>query len=144
MKLCTQCGKEPRIGKSCMCFECRRKYNRDWNRARRGVKKPRPQPWRTLDDNEKYCGGCDRILDRSQFYRSAYKKDGLMSHCKRCDCFKQMRYKAKNKAKHREKYRISVAKFRETHPGYNTEAVRRYRRRRIAAKLEAALYGKRD
>ena len=143
IKLCTICGKEPRVGKSSFCIDCRRTYNREWNQIRRGVVKPRPRPWRALADNEKYCGGCDRILDRSQFYKSVHKKDDLMSHCKRCDCFKQMRYKAKNKVAHREKNRISQAKFRATHPGYNSAAVQRYRRRRIQRKLEAALYGKR-
>ena len=144
MKLCTLCGKEPRVGKSSFCLECRRAYNREWNRIRRGVKKPRKFPWRALEEDEKYCGGCDRILDRSKFYKDKQKKDGLMSRCSRCDSFKQMRYKAKNKAAHREKNRISQAKFRAAHPGCNTEAIHRYRKRKMTERFEKLLYGKGD
>lgn len=144
MKLCTLCGTEPRVGKSSFCVECRRTYQREWSRVRRGVKKPRKLPWRAMDDNEKYCGGCDRILDRSKFYKDRRKKDGLMSHCSRCDSFKKMRYAEKNKDKIRERRKGSSARFRAAHPGYNTEAIKRYRKRKMIERFEKLLYGKGD
>lgn len=142
--ICTICGKEPRVGKCSFCVECRRTYQREWSRKNRGVTKPRPRPWRALEENEKYCGGCDRILDRSKFYKDAQKKDGRMSHCSRCDSFKQMRKKEKNKEKAREQSRISSARFRAAHPDYNAETIRLYRKRKFVERFEQLIYGKRD
>lgn len=137
--LCCNCHAAPR-GSNGYCPACNRTYQRDYARRKRGSK-PRPQPWRALAENEKYCGGCDRILDRSQFYKCRSKKDGLTSHCKRCNSFNQMRYQAKNRKRLRPLGRIRSAEFRAANPGYNSEAVRRYRKRKMLKKIEQALYG---
>lgn len=137
--LCCKCHKKPR-GTSGYCTECNRVYQREYARRKRGAK-PRKMPWRTLKAHEKYCPGCNRILDRNEFSNSSTKKDGKQSHCKRCASFKQMRYTSKNRLRLRPLRRISSAAFRAAHPGYNTNAVRRYRKRKLLRKIEEALYG---
>jgi len=37
-----------------------------------------------LDDNEKYCRGCDQIRPRREFYVDRSRKDGVQSRCKFC------------------------------------------------------------
>lgn len=133
--LCSHCHAAPRHGTSGYCATCKRIYDRDYARRKRGAK-ARKTAWRVLEDHEKYCPGCDRILDRGDFYKCRGKKDGLMSHCKRCDSFKQMRYQNANRKRLRPIQRERRRQFLAANPGYNARYCRRYARRRKLRKLE--------
>ena len=131
--LCCKCHQAPRHTNG-YCKACNRIYQREYARRKRGAK-PRPQAWRALEENEKYCPKCDRILDRSRFSMSASTKDGFMSWCKGCDAFKQASYRAKNKRRLRPLWRAHSAAFRAANPGYNARAVRRHKLGRVLEKL---------
>lgn len=139
MTNCCKCHNAPR-GSNGYCVACNRAYQRDYARRKRGAK-PRKQPLRALEPHEKFCPGCGLIRDRSDFYKCRSKSDGLMSHCKTCDSFKQMRYQNKNRKHLRPLQRIRQRAFRAANPGYNSNAVRRYRKRKLLRKVEEALYG---
>lgn len=134
--LCSRCHRAPRRTTHCWCVECLRAYNREWCRRHRGT---RPRPIKpVLQEGEKFCRTCERILPEAHFSRSASKRDGRMSNCKDCDYLKKLRYRRKNKAKIREQQRLSSRKWRADHPDYNRKSLAKSKRKRIAEKMRQA------
>ena len=134
-KLCCRCHQQPRKYSSGYCVECAREYNREWARRKRGAKARPIKP--VLNDGEKFCFKCERILSIEHFHRCKSKPDGRMSTCKDCDYLKQLVWRAKNRKHLRERERKSSQRWRDTHPGYNKQYNQKRRRVRLMRKLES-------
>lgn len=123
--LCCRCHEKPRKDlpsgrQDAYCVECRRTYDREWARQKRGYT-PRPvKP--VMNEGEKFCFKCERILSMERFSRSKDKPDGRMSICKDCDAIKQLRWQTKNRARLRRIRREASRKWRAEHPGFHSFA----------------------
>lgn len=135
-KLCTRCHRQPRKPGQCYCVDCSRTYQREWARKNRG-QKPRPvKP--VLNEGEKFCFKCERILPVERFSRCSSKRDGRASCCKECDYLRQLVWRSKNEQYRRERDRRNQKAWREKHPNYNREYLAKRKRLRIARKIEQA------
>ncbi len=56
----------------------------------------------SIKENESYCKSCDKVKDKSEFFKDKYKKDGLKSSCKDCANKKVKNWKNGNKEKYNE------------------------------------------
>lgn len=136
--LCYRCHENlrkelPSGRRDAYCAECRRTYDREWARQKRGST-PRPiKP--VLNAGEKFCFKCERILPVEHFSRSTGKADGRMSVCKDCDLLRQLRWQSKNRAKLRRMRREASRKWRAEHPGYNRRYSENARRKRLMKRL---------
>lgn len=139
-RICIQCQKAPAdSSRRTYCRECARAYQRDWARKHRGStpKKTAPRP---LEQHEKWCVRCERILTRDDFYRETRAGDGLQSICKGCEAFRQtVKRHTGRVAMKRKKQRERSRKFRANNPGYNARACRKYLQRRKLEALERTI-----
>jgi len=138
VKLCSRCGKAPRMKYTGYCIECNRTYQREYARRTRGCK-PKKMPPRPLEENEKFCPRCELILSRDQFFKESRAGDGLSSICKACEYWRQQAKRDRKPATSRRKQRIRSAAFRAKNPGYNARACRIYALRRKQRQLSEVM-----
>lgn len=80
----------------------------------------------------KYCGGCDRDLPRTQFYKATRQGDALQSRCKECQHESGLALRAHN----RDRYAAHTQKWRDQQLA-DEELLRQYRSKTRARNIMA-------